>query len=82
MLVGIDVTKSGTYKVGSGSGDIRLAVTIGEYQQGRSVITGAGSEIACGAESLALKLGAANKMKGEDVVLRSAVRDVLSRTNA
>src|SRR5262245_55626996 len=81
MANGIDVTKSDTYAVGTGSGDVRLAVTIGEGQQGRSFVKLAGSEIVRGAGSLAVKLGPANKVKGQDVVVRSAVGDVLSATN-
>jgi hypothetical protein len=81
MADGIDVKKGDDYTVGTGSGDIRLAVTIGEGQQGRSFVKLAGSEIVRGAGSLAVKLGPANKVKGKAVVVRSAVGDVLSATN-
>lgn len=81
MANGIDVSKSDTYKVGTGTGDIRLALTIGEGQQGRSFVKMAGSEVARSAGSLSVKLGPANKIKGKDVVVRSAVGDVLSTTN-
>src|SRR5262245_57331506 len=81
MAAGIDVTKSDTYTVGTGLKDIRLAVTIGEGQQGRSFVKLDGSEIARGAGSLAVKLGPPNTVKGKDLVVRSAVGDVLSATN-
>ena len=41
-----DVTTDEEYSVGTGGGDIRLALTIGEGQHGTSRVTLAGNELA------------------------------------
>lgn len=76
-----DVTTTDNYPVGSGAGEIRLALTIGEGQFGTSRIKLNGSVLATGSGPLAIKVGRRSEVKGQLLFVRTVVNDVNSVTN-
>lgn len=69
------------YAVGTGTGDVRLALTIGEGQFGTSRVRLAGAEIATASGPMSVKVGKRDEVKGKELFIRSVVNDVNSKTN-
>jgi hypothetical protein len=75
------VTTKEKYRVGTGTGDIRLALTIGEGQFGTSRVRLDGSELATGSGPMSVKVGRRSDVKGTRLFVRSIINDVNSLTN-
>ena len=76
-----DVTTSGNYRLGSGAGDVRLGLTIGEGQFGTSRTKLDGTVLATGSGPMMVRIGKRSELKGKSLTIRTVVNDLNSMTN-
>jgi hypothetical protein len=76
-----DVDTTGTYTVGTGNGEVKLAVIIGEGQIGTTRVRVSGIELVTATGPVTVTVGKAAAIKGKSVFVRTIVNDVNSLTN-
>jgi hypothetical protein len=70
-----------SYRVGSGSGDVHLGLSVGEGQFGTSRAKLDGTVLAVASGPMTVRLGSRSELKGTQLTVRTIVSDVNSMTN-